>query len=392
MKNKFAFFALFALSAACAALSVMLASCAKKPQEAAVQPSPATVYVAKPLVMDVELKRSYSAKAVANKDVEVRARVGGYLKCASFDAGSRVEAGETLFRIDDRPYTLALKAAMANVEAARARVGLAELNAQRGRALFKRNAISEEAFQMRETELAVAKAKLSEALSSENNARLNLNYTRVEAPFSGRVAESFVDDGNLINAHTTPLTRVIDDSVMKVYFELNTADALRYKNSGLLAAIDSGKGAEAEFTANGEASAHKGKLCYYSNALGKGTGSLLVRADISNADAAIIPESFGTITVREGVLMDALLLPEEAIGTDLAGRFVFVVDENGIVRAAKVEVGFAVGKLRVVSGSIDKNSRVVVRGIQRASAGRKVSAREEQIKTAVPAKPYKSDK
>ena len=90
--------------------------------------------------------------------------------------------------------------------------------------------------------------------------------------------------------------------------------------------------------------------------------------------------------------MDALLLPEEAIGTDLAGRFVFVVDENGVVRAAKVEVGFAVGKLRVVSGSIDKNSRVVVRGIQRASAGRKVSAREEQIKTAEPAKPSKSDK
>ena len=391
MENRFAF---FTLSAAFAALSVLLASCAKKPQEAAVQSAPATVYVAKPLVMDVELKRSYSAKAVANKDVEVRARVGGYLKYGpSSYTGSRVKEGETLFYIDDRPYTLALKAAMANVEAARARVELAELNAQRGRVLFKRNAISEEAFQMRETELAVAKAKLSEALSAENNARLNLDYTRVKAPFSGRMAESFVDEGNLVNAHATLLTRIVDDSVMKVYFELNTADAMRYKDSGLLAAIDSGKGAEAEFTANGESSAHGGKLCYYSNALGKGTGSLLVRADISNADVAIIPESFGVITVREGVLKDALLLPEEAIGTDLTGRFVFVVDENGIARTAKVEVGFALGKLRVVSGAIDKNSRVVVRGIQRAAAGRKVSAREEKIESTAPAKASsKSDK
>ncbi len=333
--------------------AAVLSGCAEKKQAVRAESVP-TVETAKPLVADVEEIGSYSVRIRANEDVEIRARVGGYIERVCFEKGARVEKGQLLFKIDDRPFAAALAAAEANVKAAESKIALAEENAQRARGLFKRNAISKEAYQTRETEL---------------NARLNLEYTDVVAPVSGRIGENFVDAGNLA-ASSTRLARIVDDSTVGAYFELNAADAVRYKNAGLLKNIDAKNGADVEVKMNSDGVSYAGRLVYYDNALGAGTSSLVLRADVRNSDGGLMVGSFGKIRVREGVRKNALLVPEDAIGTDLTGRFVYAVESDGKVRQLPVSLGAAVENLRVVESGISADTAVIVRGIQRASAGR----------------------
>ena len=143
----------------------LLSGCAEKKQAVRAESVP-VVETAKPLVADVEEIGSYSVRIRANEDVEIRARVGGYIERVCFEKGARVEKGRLLFKIDDRPFAAALAAAEANVKAAESKIALAEENAQRARGLFKRNAISKEAYQTRETELLVRGSTLSIPMSS----------------------------------------------------------------------------------------------------------------------------------------------------------------------------------------------------------------------------------
>lgn len=357
--------------------AAVLSGCAEKKQAVRAESVP-TVETAKPLVADVAEIGSYSVRIRANEDVEIRARVGGYIERVCFEKGARVEKGQLLFKIDDRPFAAALAAAEANVKAAESKIALAEENAQRARGLFKRNAISKEAYQTRETELLVIKAKLLEAKAAERNARLNLEYTDVVAPVSGRIGENFVDAGNLV-ASSTRLARIVDDSTVGAYFELNAADAVRYKNAGLLKNIDAKNGADVEVKMNSDGVSYAGRLVYYDNALGAGTSSLVLRADVRNSDGGLMVGSFGKIRVREGVRKNALLVPEDAIGTDLTGRFVYAVEADGKVRQLPVSLGAAVENLRVVESGISADTAVIVRGIQRASAGRIVKSVSTEI-------------
>ncbi len=359
--------------------ALALAGCAKK-KNTSFSALPDEVEVAFPLAADVEITGRYSARLRANQDVEIRARVGGYLEKVYFEKGAKVRGGDVLFKIDDRPYAAALAAAEAVVEAAKSKIKLAEDNAERARGLFKRNAISKEAWQTRETELLIAKAKLLEAEASARNARLNLEYTCVRAPVAGRVGENFSDVGNLIAAHATKLARLVDDSSVKAYFELNGSDAVRYKNSGILRDIDSQNGAKVEVSMKGDDKIYFGRLCYYDNVLGAGTGSLVVRADIENSGGGLITGGFGNLRVFEGVAKGALLVPEEAVGTDLGGRYVLAVDGEGKVRQIPVVVGSYYKGFRVIESGVDKNTRVIVKGLQRAVPGRKVKPVQTEIK------------
>lgn len=359
--------------------AILLCGCQeKKPTVSAEIPN--DVKVSAPIVANIERKGTYSAKAAASEDVEIRTRVGGYLDEVKFKKGAKVKKGDILFKIDERPYAAALAAAEAAVKAVESKIALAQSNAERARGLLKKNAISQEAYQARETELLVAKAKLLEAKAAEKNARLNYEFTNVTAPVSGKVGENFVDTGNLVAAHATKLARIVDDSSVKIYFELNTADAVRYKNSGMLKNIDEGNGACVEFKMKGDGKSRKGKLCYYENALAAGTSSLVVRADIENGDGSLMAGSYGDITVHEGAVKNALLVPEEVIGTDLTGRFVLTLNEDDTVRQTPVKLGVSVGNFRVVETGLSKDSRIVVKGLQRATVGRKVNPQNTPLK------------
>lgn len=359
------------------ALTLGLFGC-KKEGEQKTQAMPNTVVAAYPIVKDVEIKNEYAARAVAYEEAEIRARVGGYLEKVFFGKGATVQKGTPLFKIDDRPYVAALQAAKANVQAAQSHVALANDNAERARGLFKRNAISKELYQTRETELLIAKAKLAEAKAALTNAQLNLQYTTVCAPVSGKVGENLADTGNLVSAHVTKLARIVNDSKIKVYYELNSADAFRYKTSGLLKDIDANKGAKVLFAPKNSGKALKGTLCYYDNAMDSTTASLVMRADIDNKDNLLFAGAYGTITVFEGVKNNALLVPSNAVGTDMTGKYLVVV-KDGKAANIPVKTGAVVGKFTVIESGIQKDSLVVVKGLQRAAQNPQVNVQIEKL-------------
>lgn len=365
------------LSASICALT--LCACVKKPTPVKSDAIADEVFVSRPLVLDTEIVNSYSARIAPSEDVEIRARVGGYLEKVFFKKGANVNKNDILFKIDDRPYAAALAAAEAKVDAAKSKIELTENNAKRARKLFEKNAISKEAYQTRETELLLAKSALLEAQAAEKNARLNMEFTNVAAPISGVVSENFADEGNLIAPNSTKLARIVNNSTAKVYFELNSADAMRYKNLGLLKSIDKGDGANVEVIMKNDSKIYRGKLCYYDNTLGKGTSSLIVRADIDNADGGLMAGAFGDIKVMESIAKNSILVPENSIGTDLTGMYLLTLNPDNTVKETPVSLGVKIGSLRVIESGLNKDSQVIIKGIQRASVGRKVKPIEAKI-------------
>ena len=341
---------------------------------------PNAVKYAEPLEMDAEIWSRRSARIEPAETVEIRARAGGYLDGILFKKGDHVKRGETLFAIDDEPYKIALDAAVAGVKAAEAKLELSEKNFQRAKGLLAQNAVSEEAYQGREAELLLSRAKLLEARAAERNAALNMKYTRVVSPIGGKISESFVDVGNLVSPNASVLARVVRDDAVKVYFELDGKEAVKYQKLGLLEAIDSGAGPEIEIVQKGSERKVKGRITYRDNMLSQRTSTLSLCADIDNPDGSLIPGAFADVRIKEGIEKGALFVPEEAVGTDLSGRYVLLIGEGDIIRQKAVRVGEKHGNLRRIISGISKGDRIVVSGIQRALPGRRVAPERTEIK------------
>lgn len=355
----------------------VLASCGKK--NVKWDETPAAVVAAHCLVKDELLKNTYSARIRPAESVEVRARVGGYLESVDFKRGDIVKKGDTLFKIDARPFRIARDAAAAAVEAANSKIALCRDNFARAEVLFKQNAMSLEAYQTRRTELLVAQAKLLEAKAALENAELNLEYTHITAPVSGRISENYADCGNLVAAHATPLARIENLDTVRVYFEINADDAVRYKNLGLLDAIRAGKGPKVVVRQKGDGRTVCGRVDYCDPSLAKASSSLLLYAEIPNGDGALMAGAFADITVGEEVVKGAMLVPEEAVGTDLADRYVTVVAGDSKAEHRTVKTGEMFGEYRHIKSGITPADLVVVKGMQRASHGAKVSVTVSEL-------------
>jgi len=360
--------------------ALLVSGCARNERKEAALVLPDAVKIACPLVENVEIWKSYSARIEPSESVEIRARVGGYLDRVNFKKGRNVAKGELLFSIDPRPYKIAASAAAAAVKAAESKIALAEDNFRRAQGLYERKAISEEMYQTRKTELLIARARLLEAQANDENARLNLEYTSVTAPISGKVTENYVDCGNLVAANASVLARIVRQDSVKVYFELSQRDALRYKTSGFLKNIESGNGASVKIVQKNEDAVYTGRLTYFDNRLNHATSSLAICADIPNPDGSLLAGSFADIQVKEGEISNALLLPEQVIGTDLTGRYVLTLDKENVVKYTPVKVGELLGKMRVIESGITAGTQVVVVGLQRAKAGRKVTVSQIELK------------
>ena len=361
-------------------LTVLLPACSDNSKITKINPFPSDVEVANPIVKDVELWNDYAARIAPYEEVEVRSRISGYLDGVAFKKGDTVKKGELLFEIDDRPFSIAADAAQALVKATESKCFLAENNNRRAEGLYKKNAVSEEMMQTRSTELLVAKAKFLEAKANERNAKLNLEYTKISAPISGQISETFVDEGNLVNANSTILARIVNSDTVKAYFFLNENDAQRYNNAGILSSIKKGNGPKVELWTDNSPKRFNGNVGYFAPTLGRKTSSLKMCADIPNADGGLLAGMFATIRVYEGKIKNAILIPEDAIGTDLAGRYVLKVGKDSVVKYVPVKVGRLYGKMRIVEGGISPEDNIVIVGLQRAVPGRKVSAKQVNLR------------
>lgn len=359
---------LIVLCAAC-----LVCACKKGGDSAPAEKRVREVVVMTPQKRALEIWDKYTARIEGQKSVQIKARVNGYLEKILFKDGAKVKEGDILFEIDSRPFEAVVEAQSAAIDEIKTRIELAKSNLERAKELLEVNAISREVYETRLSELKSQNAKLLMAEANLRKARLDLEFTKVRAPISGYVSRRYVDEGNLVEDSKTMLADLVSRDVVYAYFEVSERDIIRYNDSGLLADLNAGRieNLPVKLSLMDDKNARAfGRLTYADNKLE--SSSLEFRAEIENKNSDLYPGMFAELELRAGEPREKLLIPEAAIGTDLVGRFVYVVDSDDIVRYRKLSVGELVGTDRIIEEGLGESDRVVVNGIQRAVIDTKV--------------------
>ncbi|MDD4914559.1 MAG: efflux RND transporter periplasmic adaptor subunit [Methylococcales bacterium] len=361
-------------------LPLILGGCGQGESALAVMPPP-VVKVAQPLSRNATEWDEYTGRVEAINAVDVRARVGGYLEKVNFTAGAKVNKGDLLFQIDPRPYKAQLNYATAELERARSRHELARNDLRRAESLYNEKAISAEEFDMRSKGLREAAAAVESAEANLYSARINLDYCEIRAPITGRIARELITAGNLVTGgDTTVLTSIVSIDPVYVYMDVDEQAVLKYRRQRLQQGRGSGdlKGTPVELAVADEAGyPHKGQIDYVSPREDAATGTVTLRAVFSNPDELLSPGFFAHSRVRSATPYSALLIPDKAIATDQAQRFVWVVSQDNHAAYRKVEPGARIGQMRVITQGLQAGEWVVVDGLQKLKPGAPVKA--EQI-------------
>jgi multidrug efflux system membrane fusion protein len=429
---KFVTTARLAVLPATAVLLVTLAGCDRGGQQHDDFPPP-TVTVAKPAQRTVVDYDEYVGRFVAVDSVEIRSRLSGYLSAIHFTDGQMVKKGDLLFIIDRRPFEIALEQMRANLAQARANLAFAQADLQRGQALLQNKTITEQTYDQRTQAKNVAEASVAAQEAMVNSAELDLDqYSELRAPVDGRIGDRRVSVGNLITGgaggNTTLLASIVSVDPIRFEFTFDEASYLRYerfaKNRKSAQAVDppsappSDKPADQQTVQQAGQQAdppsdppatdqrqdgvdtgvpvslklidekdfdHSGKIDFVDNAISTSSGTIRGRAIFANPNGIFVPGMFGRIRVPGSPPHLALLIPDAAIGSEQARKYVLVVDDSGTVRQKYVTLGQLDGGLRVVRDGLLPTDRVIVNGLMHAQPGIKVKP-QEQSTPAAPAK------
>ena len=376
---------------AAALLAVLAAGCDQGQPQATQQPAatPPVVSVSQPVQREIVEWDEYTGRFDATQTVEIRARVSGYLNEVRFKDGQEVKQGDLLFVIDPRPFERALEQARAELFAATTKVENANLDVTRGQPLIERKIISDKSFDDRMSLLRDAQASVKVAEAKVKSAELDLSFSTVAAPISGRIGRTLVTAGNWVSAGSvsgaTLLTAIVTQDPIYIYFDVNENNYIKYKRLAErgLAAGAADVGAPVEVALPDERGfPHKGQLDFLDNRLDQGTGTLRARAVLANKAGLFSPGLFGRVRVTGTPSYAGLLLPDEAIGTDQTNKFVLVVDGDGTVERRNVKLGPLSDGLRVVRQGLAPGDWVVTRGLQRARPGGKVAPKRVVIEVS----------
>ena len=345
--------------------AVTLSSRAAKPPAAA--PAPASVSVAAALEKSVTEWDDFSGRVEAVERVEIRPRVAGTIDVIHFQEGQLVKKGALLFTIDPRPYQAELARAEAAVAGAQARVALSKTELDRARRLIEEHAVAQRELDQRENALREANASLQAAEAARLSARLNVQYTAITAPVSGRVSRAEITVGNVVGAGATApaLATVVSVSPVYVNFEIDEATYLRYASNGAVGNTGTEHIPVAIGLTSEDGYPRQGKIKSFDNRLDTGSGTIRVRAVFDNANGALTPGMYARVRTGGSAARNAVLIADKAVGTDQDKKYVMVVgsDNKAIYRAVKL--GPMVNGLRVVRSGLEKNEQIVVNGLQR---------------------------
>jgi multidrug efflux system membrane fusion protein len=359
-------------------LAALAVACSKAPQQAAA-PAPPAVTVAAPTARTVTDWDEFVGRFEAIQQVQVRARVGGFVDSIDFKDGAFVKTGDLLYVIDPRPFNAALLQAQGQHADAKAKLDLAERELARATELVRTSAVSEAVVDQRRQASQVAEAALLQADGVLKRAELDVSFTRVTAPIDGRVGRHLVSVGNLVqgaDGGSTLLTSIVSMDPIHIYFDMDEATYL--KNNRLW---HEGRRPSSRDTPNpvqiilsGETQpSREGAMDFIDNRLDDATGTLRGRAIVPNTDLSILPGQFARIRVIGSAPYEALLLPDTAITNDQSRKVVFVVSKDDTVEMRPVTLGPLDGGLRIIRDGIKRDDRVVVDGLQRARVGAKVT-------------------
>jgi len=351
-------------------------------------PPAATVEAAIPVSVQtveerhVQLWQEFSGRLEAVDEVDIRSRVSGTIQAVHFKEGSLVKAGDLLITIDPDPYAAEVDRASAQVVAARARVAYSTSEAERAQRLWKVKAVAERELDERVNAKREADAQLRAALAALKTAKLNLDYTQVRAPVSGRVGRIEITVGNLVAAGpgAPVLTRLVSVSPIYARFDADEAaiaQVLRSRQSADGVAGLKDIPVQMSTLTTGDR-ALTGHLQLVDNRVDPASGTVQMRAVFDNPDGLLLPGQFARVKLGSEQPAEAVLISERAVGTDQDKKYVLVVDAEDRTRYREVQLGNAVDGERIVLSGLSAGERIVVSGLQRVRQGSLVSPQPVQ--------------
>jgi RND family efflux transporter MFP subunit len=360
---------------------VVLAACGEK--AGYTPPPPPQVTVSQPLKQSVTEYLELTGNTQAINTVQLRARVEGYLEKVLFQDGARVKKGQLLFLIQQNTYQAKLQQAKADISTQKARLFHAQTELTRYSKLLKKKAASQVDVDQWQYERDAAQAALLTAEAQRDLAQLNLDYTRVTAPFDGRIDRRLRDPGNLVGSgESTVLADVNQVSPIYIYFTINERDLLRLMGGTRLSPEEASKKKwPMSFgLANEKGYPHEARLDFAAISVTATTGTLLLRGIAPNKDGKVMPGLYARVRVPVGEKKTALVIPTQAIGFDQQGPYLLVVNEKNIVERRSVTLGTEVNGFRVIEEGLQGNEWVVVEGVIKAIPGRPVTPEKGTLK------------
>jgi membrane fusion protein, multidrug efflux system len=315
-------------------------------------------------IHELHASADFTGRLEAVESVAVRPRVGGYVESVHFAEGGRVEQGALLYQIDPRPFKAEVDRLTAERARAAAQLDLARQYRERAERLLARNATSQEEFEQHAADATVAAAQLASISAALEKAELDLSFTRVTAPIAGRVSRAIVTAGNLVDAQTV-LTTLVSDGAVYAYFDVDEhtyLEHVRQPSAADASVVHVGLINELGYP-------HTARLDFVDNQVDPSHGTIRARAVLDNRDGELTPGLFARMQLVSPTRYSAALVDDRAVGTDLGRRFVFVVDEQGVVQYRPIETGRLVDGLRVVTSGLAAGDVVIVNGVQRVRPG-----------------------
>lgn len=354
--------------------------------ETVAAPQAMPVEVSLPLIEKITEWDEYTGRFEASNRVEVRARVSGFLESVNFVDGQMVKKGDVLFTIDDRPFKIALDQANGDLSQAQASLKTAQDNFERVESLRESGAVSIEEYDRRKQALEYAKASIQLSQARVDNAKLNLEFTRVTAPMAGLVSRDRVNEGNLIDggsSNSTLLTTIVATSPIDFYFTGSESDYLRYvrlaRNGERRSARSEGIPVfiklqdEQDFV-------HEAKMDFVDNEIDISTGTIESRAVLENKDHLLEPGMFGKARIAGSAEHEAIMIPDEIIGTNQSIRFVYVLGEGNLVTTKNVTLGpLHSNGLRIIRDGISQEDKLITNNIQKIRQGIAVTPIETEL-------------
>ena len=366
-------------------------------------PPPPEVTVSNPVVREVTDYFEFPGQTSAVGEVEVRARVTGYIVKVNFEDGQEVKKGDLLFEIDPRPYQAALDRDQGELNRLKAVLDKAEADLARSNRLRPSGAISEDEYEQHVAQLAIAKASIQTAEAAVRDAKLNLEFTKIVSPIDGRVSRARITEGNLVQPGTADsmvLTKVVTIDPIYVYFNIDEPSLLMYVDrkwqSGDAAhpARIKDQNIPVEVAlAKDDGFPHKGILDFIDNQVDSKTGTIRARGNFDNSKQYLTPGLFVRVRIPFGKPHQAMLVTERAIGMDQKQKYLLTVNKENVVEYRRVTVGSLQNGMRVIESGIQPDDRVIVNGLLRVRPGVTVTphTEEKSIAAASPANAPKSE-
>jgi multidrug efflux system membrane fusion protein len=370
-------------------LATLVVGCGDSAQKQAAPPPP-SVTVAKPVKRTVSDFDEYVGRFVAVNSVEVRARVSGYLESIHFKDGQTVKQGDLLFTIDKRPFQNAVDQARANLNAAKSNLAFTEADFTRGQQLVRDKTITDQTFEQRGQAYRNSQASVAGAEAALRTSELDLEFTELRAPVNGRIGDRRVSQGNLVTGgtggNTTLLATIVSTDPIRFEFTFDEASYLRYERLAKsapanddIASRGTGSGTRVSLKLIDEKDfSHEGSMDFVDNVIDRATGTIRGRAVFANPNGVLTVGMFARVRVPASPPYEALLVPDVAIGTEQARRFVTTVNAENVVTPKYVTLGQVLPDgLRVIKDGLGPDDRVIVNGLLRARPGQKVTPQEQ---------------